>query len=73
MINLHERMLQTRRGSNPQPPDHQSDAHPTEPPRQVNPVIVEQILRMQKFSNTPVCFLRKIRKKYFIILLPLLS
>ena len=21
-------------GSNPQPPDHQSDAHPTEPPRQ---------------------------------------
>ena len=26
-------MLLTRRGSNPQPPDHQSDAHPTEPPR----------------------------------------
>ena len=33
MINLHERMLPTRRGSNPQPPDLQSDAHPTEPPR----------------------------------------
>ena len=32
MINLHERMLPTLRGSNPQPPDHQSDAHPTEPP-----------------------------------------
>ena len=32
MINLRERMLPTRRGSNPQPPDHQSDAHPTEPP-----------------------------------------
>ena len=32
--NLHERMLPTRRGSNQQlPPDHQSDAHPTEPPR----------------------------------------
>ena len=27
--NLHERMLPTGRGSNPQPPDHQSDAHPT--------------------------------------------
>ena len=35
MINLHERMLPTRRGSNPQPPDHQSDAHPTEPPKPV--------------------------------------
>ena len=30
---LHERMLPTRRGSNPQTLDHQSDAHPTEPPR----------------------------------------
>ena len=28
--NLHERMLQTRRGSNPQPPDYQADMHPTE-------------------------------------------
>ena len=33
MISLHERMLPSRRGSNPQPPDHQSDEHPTEPPR----------------------------------------
>ena len=33
MINLHERMLPTWRGLNPQPPDHQLDAHPTEPPR----------------------------------------
>ena len=31
MINLHERMLPTWRGSNPQPPDHQWDAHSTEP------------------------------------------
>ena len=31
--NPHERMLPTRRGSNPQPPDHQLDAHHTEPPR----------------------------------------
>ena len=29
--NLHERMLPTRQGSNPQLPDHQSDVHPTEP------------------------------------------
>ena len=28
-------MLPTRRGSNPQPPDNQSDAHFTEPPRLV--------------------------------------
>ena len=33
MINLHESMLPTRRGWNPHPPDLQSDAHPTEPPR----------------------------------------
>ena len=33
MINFHEKMLPTRRGSNPQPPDHKSDAHPTEPQR----------------------------------------
>ena len=32
--NLHERILLTWRGSNPQPPDHQLDAHPTKPPRQ---------------------------------------
>ena len=31
--NLHKRMLSTRRGSNPKPPDHQWDAHPTEPPK----------------------------------------
>ena len=31
--NHREKMLPNRRGSNPQPPDHQTDAHPTEPPR----------------------------------------
>ena len=31
--NLNKRILPTWRGSNPQPPDHQSNAHPTEPPR----------------------------------------
>ena len=33
MINLHKRMLQTWQGLNPQPPDHQLDAHPIEAPR----------------------------------------
>ena len=33
-------MLPTRRGSNPQPPDHNSDTHPTEPPRQAGIVHV---------------------------------
>ena len=36
--NLHERMLPTRRGSNPQPPDHQSDAHNTETPWPAIPI-----------------------------------
>ena len=31
--NLNTRMLPTRPGSNPQPPNHQSDVHLTEPPR----------------------------------------
>ena len=35
MINLYERMLPTWWGSNPQPPDHQSDTHLTEPLRAV--------------------------------------
>ena len=35
MIDLHERMLPTRRESNPQPSDHQSDAQQTEPSRLV--------------------------------------
>ena len=29
-------MLPTQPGSNPQPPDHQSDVHPTEPQRPAN-------------------------------------
>ena len=33
LSNLQERMLRTQRGSTLQPPDHQSDAHPTDPPR----------------------------------------
>ena len=33
MISLYERMLPTQQGSSPQPPDHQADTNPTEPPR----------------------------------------
>ena len=33
MINHYERMLLTQWGSNSEPPDHKSDAHPIEPPR----------------------------------------
>ena len=33
MINPHQRMLPTQQGSNAWPPDHQSDAHLSEPPR----------------------------------------
>ena len=34
MINLHERILLTQQGLNPRPPDHHSDVHPSELPRQ---------------------------------------
>ena len=55
MINLHERMLPTQRGSNPQPPNHQLDTHPTEPPRPA--------FRRRQFAwNVKSCFLGKIRK-----------
>ena len=43
MINLHGRMLPTRRGSNTQPPDHQSGAHPTEPPRPAYTYLIAHI------------------------------
>ena len=33
MISLHERMLSTRQGLSPQPPDYRSDEHLTELPR----------------------------------------
>ena len=45
MINLHERILSTRRRSNPRPPDHQSDVHSTEPPRPAyNHIAVNSLL-----------------------------
>ena len=36
-INRHERKYLTSRGSNPRPPDHQSDAYSTEPYKQERP------------------------------------
>ena len=47
LSNLHERMLPTRRGSNPQPPDHQKDEHPTEPPRPAND---DKIVKVYSFT-----------------------
>ena len=44
MINLHERMLPTRRWTYPQAPDNQSDAHPIEPPRPASPYISNENL-----------------------------
>ena len=38
--NLHERMLPIRRGWNPQPSDHQSDTHPTEPMRPADTTLI---------------------------------
>ena len=35
IINLHERLLQDPAGMNQRPPDQQSDALPTEPPRPI--------------------------------------
>ena len=50
-------MLSTRRGSNPQPPDHQSDAHPTEPlrPALSDETVTDSILSdvTVKDSNLP--------------------
>ena len=43
MINLQVRMLPTGRRSNPKPPDLQSDAHPTEPPRPAVVVVADKI------------------------------
>ena len=50
MINLLERMLPAHQGSNPQPPDHQSDVHPTEPPISC---IFHQVLSIK--LKTQVC------------------
>ena len=42
--NLHERMLLTRWGSTPQPPDHQSDGYLSEPPRLAAHLGVQKIV-----------------------------
>ena len=46
-------MLPTWRGSNPQPPDHQSDAHPNEPPRQASLNMIS--LRLFSCADTVSC------------------
>ena len=47
---IHERLLPTRQWLNPQPPDHQSDAHPTEPPRLHGALWQGRITRGQNFN-----------------------
>ena len=54
MTNLHERMLPTRQGSNPQHPDLQSDEHLTEPPRSALQYVTkdrEKEKKLQKVQN----------------------
>ena len=52
MINFHERMLPTRRGSNPQPTNHQSDARPTDPPRPIiNGRTVQGVISCRIFQD----------------------
>ena len=48
MINRHERMLPTGRRSNPQPPDYQSDAHSTAPPRPTCKVVLSNYILKEK-------------------------
>ena len=55
MINLHERMLPNRRESNLQPPGHQSDAHPTEPPK---PAHEQYLIMFGKLLTTRSCELK---------------
>ena len=47
-------MLPTRRGSNPQPPDHQSDANPTEPPRAAGTIIRETTVGFFSRETSPL-------------------
>ena len=53
MISLHERMLLTQRRSNPQPPDHLSDEHPTEPLRLANNGWLKLVFdSLEKYSDS---------------------
>ena len=56
MINLHEKILSIlSRPSNPQLPDHQTDAHPTEPKRPALDVLANDVLEnlRSKISEEP--------------------
>ena len=64
MINLHERILPTQRGSNPQSPDHHSDAHPIEPPRPALPSKKGSILKGNSFLLDSFSFRIKMAKIY---------
>ena len=44
-------MLPTLHGSNQQPPDHQSDAHQTEPPRPTGTALKQQMIKTPFFNQ----------------------
>ena len=64
IINLHERMLPTRRGLNPRPHSFQSDANPTEPSRPTLPLIYNIIAVSGTFPLSAV-FGQHHAKTYF--------
>ena len=69
--NLHERMLPTRWGSNPQPPDHQSNEHSPEPPR---PAEIQEhygLVTHRLMQHT--CMYTHTLGNFFFILNPLLT
>ena len=54
-------MLPTWQGSNPQPPDHQSDMHPNEPPRLAALVVMDTTYAIVKVYVTECndCIIKK--------------
>ena len=47
-------MLPSRRGSNPQPPDHQSDTHPTQPSRPAQQHMFSSRNKKKKGKDDPI-------------------
>ena len=77
--NLHKRMLRTQQGLNPQPPDHQSDAHPSHRGQQIDDknkfmeihwkekfdlILFLSFQMRKKFTNVWFTAIRKTNYKY---------
>ena len=71
MIYLHERMLSTHRGSNPQSPGHQSDEHATELPRPAGfgLYLVWRYILVQNFAQYQLHPLHDLRTWIFMLTL----